>query len=570
MHVICRVPQDGAHLLLAGLQSLIKVLLRSVNVSQNEIQRLVDQISCDPRSIVSAFNISPNMHPYICCPQCFALYPYEQGMNTQLLCSHTFGNGEACGAKLMRKYVFRGKQAFLPVRKYLHQDMKHWLARLLSRNNLEDIIDNVSLRISSDGVKRDIWDADVVRNFLGSDGKSFFDAPPTEGRYIFGLNIDGFNPYSNKASKKSVSSTAIYMICYNLPPDIRYRRDNMYLVGIIPGKPSKSQFNHFLKILVDDLLPFWNPGVFFSKTFKYPNGRLVRCALIPLICDVVGSRPVAGFRSHNSRWFCTCCYLDLDQIENLDYQNWPPRDAEIHRKHAEMWKNADTVAQRLQFEEKFGVFWSELLRLPYWHPILFTVLDAMHNFYLGLLKNHCRKIWGMDIQVEDGYGLGYTKGKKREPSLRDIQNGKEALFTGKLMNVSSAVLHHFCEALNLRRAGKKKALISELMKWRETSEGQIWISYNASQLIPTADNLQHNEEINIGEQCLSKKTTFSTLSKLKKSTLQVLCSRRGYSVSGFKRDLVNHLLHWVIAFIYFIYSITNGNSLAVRKTTSAY
>ncbi|KAI6094027.1 hypothetical protein EDD17DRAFT_1754034 [Pisolithus thermaeus] len=41
----------------------------------------------------------------------------------------------------------------------------------------------------------------------------------------------------------------------------------MYLCGIIPGlkKPSLEQINNFLCPLVNELLEFWQPGVFFSS-----------------------------------------------------------------------------------------------------------------------------------------------------------------------------------------------------------------------------------------------------------------------------------------------------------------
>jgi len=62
------------------------------------------------------------------------------------------------------------------------------------------------------------------------------------------------------------SVTGIYMACLNLPLDIQYGADKMYLVGVIPGpkKPSLKQINNFLRVLVNELLKFWEPGVFFS------------------------------------------------------------------------------------------------------------------------------------------------------------------------------------------------------------------------------------------------------------------------------------------------------------------
>ena len=61
--------------------------------------------------------------------------------------------------------------------------------------------------------------------------------------------------------------------------------------------------------------------------------------------------------------------------------------------------------------ESHGVRYSELLRLPYWDPTTFTILDTMHAMFLDNLKRHCRTIWGMDVKFQDGDGT------EMEPSV---------------------------------------------------------------------------------------------------------------------------------------------------------
>ncbi|KAI9068234.1 hypothetical protein FKP32DRAFT_1562149, partial [Trametes sanguinea] len=140
-----------------------------------------------------------------------------------------------------------GTGAPIPVRKYLHQSLKHWLGRMLSRSDIEEYLE-LPHPNSPSPTMNDIFDGMILRRFLGPDGRRFLDAPSGELRLIFGLSTDGFNPYQMKEAKQDVSSTAIYMVCLHLPPHLRYLPENVYLAGVIPGpsKPSTEQINHFL------------------------------------------------------------------------------------------------------------------------------------------------------------------------------------------------------------------------------------------------------------------------------------------------------------------------------------
>ncbi|KAH9923241.1 uncharacterized protein B0H18DRAFT_878858, partial [Fomitopsis serialis] len=119
---------------------------------------------------------------------------------------------------------------------YVYQNMKEWMARFLSRPDIEPVIDarrNLAHAALPD-IRSDIWDAPVFRNFKDATGRTFIDGPEGEGRYLFSLTVDGFNPFQAKEAKQKVSISGIYMVCMNLPPDMRYLPENMYLVGIVP------------------------------------------------------------------------------------------------------------------------------------------------------------------------------------------------------------------------------------------------------------------------------------------------------------------------------------------------
>ena len=65
-----------------------------------------------------------------------------------------------------------------------------------------------------------------------------------------------------------------------------------------------------------------------------------------------------------------------------------------------MWRDAHTENIRQRIYDTFGVRWSELLRLPYWDPTRFVVVEAMHNFFLGDLQHHCQKVLSMSADAK--------------------------------------------------------------------------------------------------------------------------------------------------------------------------
>lgn len=71
---------------------------------------------------------------------------------------------------------------------------------------------------------------------------------------------------------------------------------------------------------------------------------------------------------------------------------------------AEQWQSIDTYAGREAFYKKHGVRYSELLRLPYWDVVRWTVPDPMHNGYINVLGHHNKDFMGMQIDTVDGDG----------------------------------------------------------------------------------------------------------------------------------------------------------------------
>ncbi|KAF5328988.1 hypothetical protein D9611_013480 [Ephemerocybe angulata] len=361
--------------------------------------------------VINLIDILPRYTSFICCVKCYFIHWYDPGdpqARRMERCPNVTKNG-VCDSRLWGGKPFIYEQDHdekaRPVRVYPYQSPQEYLSYLFSRSDLKDYLYRDPCKSQRATDTWDIWDADALRNFKFFDGKRYTDNSE-ESRLVFSLNMDGLNPYGNKQSGKKVSVGAIYMVCLNLPPDIRYNLENVYLVGIIPGpgQPSLHELNHLLKPLVDDFLILWREGIYLSRTFSRPHGIRVRGAVVPLVCDLPAARQMSGFASHSHTIFCSECKLERREMENIDPETWEMRTWEEHKRHAKLWREAETTSERRSVYAAHGVRWSELLRLPYWDPTKYTLIDSMHAFYLRLFQHHVRTIWGMDIKINDGEG----------------------------------------------------------------------------------------------------------------------------------------------------------------------
>lgn len=469
------LPRRPTNVLLAGLRNIIRLMA----VGTNHTTPMVENLPKDQRTILSQLDLDPKTRRFVCCPTCCSLYDTRP---LPLVCTaRETPDSEECGTNLWRTRLVGENKQSRPIREYLHQEMKEWVARLLSRPGIEELLDDAHKGMSSTKVeKRDIWDGPILHK-LSYKGTPFVVPPPSpnpvssvgpEARLIFSLSVDGFNPFQNKESKQQATSTAIYMVCLNLPPHLRFLPENLFLVGVAPGpnKLTNSQFDKFLVPLVDDLLELWEPGVYFSRTARYSSGRLVRCALAVNVSDVPAARQVGGFSSVTSENCCHFCWLSLADLENFDPSTWPPsRDLNGHRELALQWKEADS-STRAKLYKKHGVVWSPLLDLPYWDPIRCTVVDSMHNHYLGMLKNHCREVWGMNLEVADVEDADlYIKKIPARPPAEEMARGLSALQGGERTELESCTkntLWYLCFDHDLRRSKRqKKYLINVLLDW---------------------------------------------------------------------------------------------------------
>ncbi|KAF9496226.1 hypothetical protein BDN71DRAFT_1482259 [Pleurotus eryngii] len=181
------------------------------------------------------------------------------------------------------------------------------------------------------------------------------------------------------------------MACLNLPHPLRILIENIYLVGVVPGSkgPSTSEINHCLHPLINDLIDLWHNRLFLTHMPTHPHGLLVRCALVPIVCDLPAAWQISGFGQANCGDQCHECKLQLLVMENLDYWAWPQRNNQEHCTLAKEWLNKLTETAWNKHFKLNHFCWSKLLHLPYWDPTKHVVINSMHGFYLGILQCHC-------------------------------------------------------------------------------------------------------------------------------------------------------------------------------------
>jgi len=408
LHVFSGLSREHSNFVLAALCIIVTSVPLNNATNPPRLHNLTSDWPMDIRTALTLLNIDPELRQYICCPTCCSLYgPFlEQPSDYHGVpdsCSHrATPTSPPCGASLFQESKKQGVR--IPSRRFSYQPLRSWLARFLSR---ADVM--ASLRQTPGPMTDtmyDIWDSSVLRQFKGPDGEAFFKSNPSnmEIHLAFSMFVDWFNPFGTKQSGKHVSFGAVYMVCLNLPVDLRYQLENVYLAGIIPGphEPSSYHLNHVIRPLVDDLIDAWSPGFQLTHTAAHAFGCLVLCAVIPLVCDLLAVRKTAGFAGLGNLEgkYCSFCLQTAAGIANTDVSSWKRRTWKEHVAIAELWRDAESEGIREKIYAQFGIRWSELLHLTYWNPTRFTVIDSMHNFFAGDLQHHCRNVLGMSADAK--------------------------------------------------------------------------------------------------------------------------------------------------------------------------
>ena len=113
----------------------------------------------------------------------------------------------------------------------------------------------------------------------------------------------------------------------------RHRVSNLLLTSVLPGPKEQTpdELQRFLRPVVNDLKRLWRDGISIQTPSCLPGestyliihsfmyswaspARLVRVALVAVVCDKPAAHKMGGFGSHSHTRFCTRCKVKQSDL----------------------------------------------------------------------------------------------------------------------------------------------------------------------------------------------------------------------------------------------------------------
>ncbi|CCO36813.1 hypothetical protein RSOLAG1IB_12102 [Rhizoctonia solani AG-1 IB] len=204
----------------------------------------------------------------------------------------------------------------------------------------------------------------------------------------FSLNTDWFQP----TREGNYSVGACYLVLNNLPRHLRFLRENICLVLVMPGpkEPNDYALDQMLSPLIEELLELKQGVTINVRVRDDPpvyQDRLIHGELSQHIADLIARIKMGGGAGLKSELnFCLYCRARLSSLSvpaGYIRQDLPYRNPEEDLNNAYYWKSLPTAQERRAFFEFTGNRFTALHRLPGWHTSTCSPPDAMHLFYLG-------------------------------------------------------------------------------------------------------------------------------------------------------------------------------------------
>jgi Transposase family tnp2 len=220
-----------------------------------------------------------------------------------------------------------------------------------------------------------------------------------------GFATDGFAPFK----RRKLTAWILLIFNYNLPPEQRFRKDNILCVGIIPGPKKPWNADSFIYPLVRELLELARGVSAYDALSRHLF--VLHAYLITGFGDIPAVSMLMHMKGHNGLCPCRMCsiiairmpdsrnktlYVPLSRRNHpmptdvVEYrpENLPLRSHDHFMAQAEAVESAPTEVQREELAKTYGIKGTPLLsalgslRFPQSFPY-----DFMHLIWENLIPN---------------------------------------------------------------------------------------------------------------------------------------------------------------------------------------
>ncbi len=280
-------------------------------------------------------------------PSCCKLYDFNEcykedryGNRTTKTCSaEIYKNGKRvrfCDEPLLKyTYSALGNRELKPRKEFITRSIADQIEEKLKRKGLEEACQKWRQNKCPVNIRKDIHTGNAWKmlqykyNFFSSNHE-----------VALQYNVDWWQPHEN--TNKSLG--VMYFAICNLPREIRYKRENLIIGGVIPsldyfdGKTTRTEpesLEPFQEPIVDELLTLWRQGTQI-ETYNHPEGVRMRAALLVNSSDCPAARKSSGFLAVSANYGCNYCLKKFPGMVGDKYYGgfhdvWPERSMDEHR-----------------------------------------------------------------------------------------------------------------------------------------------------------------------------------------------------------------------------------------------
>ena len=298
------------------------------------IKTLAQELPASLHIMKKTFGLPFGFRKLIVCRKCLSIYKYKDCLDkasaipASKKCTnvmyphHPMPNKRvSCETPLLKSVEFASGHAILyPHLVYCYKDFKSCLQTLLL--NSEFVCNCQLWSENNNSDLNSIYNGNIWKDFFLVKESPLTNYSFSKNKYSFGcaLNVDWFQPYTHTTFSVGV----IHLTVLNLPRFLRYKREKIILIGIIPGPHEpKLSINSFLKPLVNEFQEFWIGVDLQVCTDGQNRTAIVKAAILCVTCDLPAGRKVCGFLSHSATLGCSKCLKEFPgAVGNKDYSGF--------------------------------------------------------------------------------------------------------------------------------------------------------------------------------------------------------------------------------------------------------